>query len=75
MRSLGLPSPRELVLNEMKEGKLTKVLPEAGLPSLHSGQAHKGSRPHRKSKFKRGLKKTPFEFWLPGQDSNLQPSG
>ena len=23
----------------------------------------------RTQKFKRGLKKTPFKFWLPGQDS------
>ena len=54
------PSADSGQVPEMKEDKLTEVLVGAGLPSLRSGQAHKGSRPYRKSKFKRGLKKTPF---------------
>ena len=54
----GLPSFHELVQNEVKEGKLTKVLPEPRI------RLKKGT-----------MTRSPFLIWLPGQDSNLQPSG
>jgi hypothetical protein len=58
------------------------VIPVYSCPSrsqmytYHTELPHQeGSRLHWKQEFKRGPLRSPFKFWLPGQDSNLQPSG
>jgi hypothetical protein len=59
----------------LKGADRTSLVKGACPEQSEGGQAHRGSLHDKEPEFKRGLKKTPFEFWLPGQDSNLQPSG